>query len=190
MKLGTKSVLFGAHQFAIHPWFVAAAWWKLYGFPWDPRLWCAFFLHDIGYLGKPNMDGSEGEKHPETGARIMGWLFGSEWHDFCLYHSRFLAKQHDKPFSRLCVADKLSIYYTPAWLFLPMVRWTGEIHEYMRDAEKGKYLTMNLVTESQRAWYASVQDYLYRWAWEHRDERPDTWTPKIKQAQDQYGTWR
>lgn len=23
MKLGTKSVLFGAHQFMIHPWFVA-----------------------------------------------------------------------------------------------------------------------------------------------------------------------
>jgi hypothetical protein len=30
MKVGTKSVLFGAHQFATHPWFVAAAWWKLY----------------------------------------------------------------------------------------------------------------------------------------------------------------
>jgi hypothetical protein len=75
MKIGTKSVLFGAHAFWMHPWFVALAWWKLYGFPFDPRLWFAFFLHDIGYWGKPNMDGPEGESHPELGASIMGALF-------------------------------------------------------------------------------------------------------------------
>jgi hypothetical protein len=55
MKVGTKSVLFGAHCFLIHPFFVAAAWIKLYGFPWDPRLWIAFFVHDLGYFGKPNI---------------------------------------------------------------------------------------------------------------------------------------
>ena len=74
MRVGTKSVLFGAHQFLIHPWFVAAAWWRLYGFPWDPRLWVAFFVHDLGYLGKPNMDGPEGERHVEFGARVMHWF--------------------------------------------------------------------------------------------------------------------
>ncbi len=78
MKIGTKSVLFGAHQFLIHPWFVAAAWWKLYGFPFDPRLWVAFFVHDLGYLGKPNMDGEEGERHIELGARIMA-LFDRQY---------------------------------------------------------------------------------------------------------------
>ena len=88
MKVGTKSVLFGAHQFLIHPWFVAYSWWKLYGFPFDPRLWIAFFTHDLGYLGKPNMDGPEGEKHPYFAARLMGCLFGIEWYDFCL--KRFL----------------------------------------------------------------------------------------------------
>lgn len=77
MKVGTKSVLFGAHCWFIHPWFVALAWWKLYGFPWDPRLWVAFFVHDLGYLGKPNMDGGEGEAHVFLGAMIMGNLFGS-----------------------------------------------------------------------------------------------------------------
>lgn len=61
MKIGTRSVLYGAHCFLLHPWFVAAAWWQLYGIPWDPRLWVAFFVHDIGYVGKPNMDGVEGE---------------------------------------------------------------------------------------------------------------------------------
>lgn len=75
MQAGTKSVLFGVHQCLIHPWFVAWAWWRLYGFPWDPRLWLAFFLHDLGYWGKPNMDGPEGESHVEFGARVMGWLF-------------------------------------------------------------------------------------------------------------------
>src|SRR5271169_964683 len=79
MRIGTKSVLFGAHCFFLHPWFVAAAWWKLNGFPWDPRLWVAFFVHDIGYLGKANMDGTEGESHPEVGARIMHWWFDERW---------------------------------------------------------------------------------------------------------------
>lgn len=71
MKIGTKSVLFGAHCFFLHPFFVALAWWKLYGFPYDPRLWVAFIVHDLGYLGKPNMDGPEGETHVEFGAKIM-----------------------------------------------------------------------------------------------------------------------
>lgn len=75
MSVGTRSVLFGAHCWFIHPFFVFAGWWKLYGFPRDPRLWVAFFVHDIGYWGKINMDGREGETHPVLGARIMGWLF-------------------------------------------------------------------------------------------------------------------
>ncbi len=49
MRVGTKSVLFGAHCFFIHPFLVAFGWWALGQFPWDPRLWAAFFLHDLGY---------------------------------------------------------------------------------------------------------------------------------------------
>lgn len=75
MTVGTRSVLFGVHCFLIHPWFVAAAWWRLFGFPTDLRLWVAFFVHDLGYCGKPNMDGPEGETHVELGARIMHRLF-------------------------------------------------------------------------------------------------------------------
>lgn len=93
MKIGTKSVLFGAHCFFLHPFFVAYAWWKLYGFRSvesvrdtgqyslkDPWLWVAFLVHDLGYWGKPNMDGQEGEQHPWFGARFMyglqgAWLF-------------------------------------------------------------------------------------------------------------------
>lgn len=76
MKIGTRSILFGAHCWFIHPWFVAAAWSKLYGFPTDLRLWVAFFVHDLGYWGKPNIDGDEGESHPILGARIMSRFDG------------------------------------------------------------------------------------------------------------------
>ena len=78
MTIGTRSVLYGAHCFFIHPFFVAWAWWKLYGFPFDPRLWVAFFVHDLGYLGKPNIDGPEGIEHPDLGSRIIRWLFDWE----------------------------------------------------------------------------------------------------------------
>ena len=76
MRVGTKSVLLGVHAIWIHPFFVAWGWWKLFGFPWDFRLWLAFFLHDAGYIFCPNMDGSEGEQHVVLGGRIMGLLFG------------------------------------------------------------------------------------------------------------------
>ena len=115
MKLGTKSVLFGAHCFFIHPLFLALAWWKLYSFPFDPRLWIAFFVHDLGYLGCENMDDDKGEQHPYLGASIMKGFDRSRpdlnrgtapgdllWHDFTLYHSRFLSKRHDRLPSRLC----------------------------------------------------------------------------------------
>ena len=53
MTIGTRSVLYGAHCAVLHPWFLAVAWSKLYGFPWDVRLWASFCLHDIGYISKP-----------------------------------------------------------------------------------------------------------------------------------------
>jgi hypothetical protein len=202
MTVGTKSVLFGAHCFFIHPWFVAWAWWKLNSFPWDPRLWIAFFVHDIGYLGKPNMDGPEGESHPYVGARIMQRLFDRDrfgmgdsarykWYDFCLYHSRFLAKQNGAPVSRLCYADKLSFCLTPEWVYLPMVRLSGEIHEYMKLAKpSNEYSTMNIATSSQQVWYSDVKAYLGKWVEEHKDGRIDTWTPEQKQAQSDSGVWK
>ena len=266
MKIGTRSLLFGAHQFLIHPWFVAEAWRRLFGFPFDPRLWVLFFVHDWGYCGKPNMDGPEGEQHPYLGAQIMGALFdrgvdviagrweavededgrawrvrwslpdaedrylwvghyivgqlspgwceaaakrdaadknGSArlpfdhpaghsaplsvkrprtfWYDMALYHSRFLSKQNGKPVSRFCYADKLAIALTPAWLYLPLVRATGEIHEYMKRSEQKegqKYASMVTYSNDQRQWYENMRAYIRRWVQEHKDGREDTWTPK------------
>lgn len=189
MKIGTKSVIFGAHCFFLHPWFVAYSWAKLYGFPFDPRLWVAFFVHDLGYLGKPNMDGAEGELHPYFGAKIMGFLFGKKWFEFTLYHSRFLAKKNNAQYSKLCVADKLAIAMTPAWLYLPMVKATGEIREYMKDAERNSNGELK-VTGSEKLWYAGVQDYVRKWVAEHKEIKEDTWTPKSRQAMDENGVWR
>ena len=203
MKVGTKSVLFGAHQFLLHPLFVALAWWQLYGFPWDPRLWVAFFVHDLGYWGKPNMDGPEGEAHPWFGAALMGALFDwnipgfcsqkwpcpvcDSWAVFTLCHSRFIAKRIGLQHSRLCVADKLAGCLEPDWLYLARVIATGEIAEYMAIAahkEGGKYKNEAIAHDAgRRAWRRSVKAYLLRWVAEHRDGRADTWTPAAMESE-------
>lgn len=172
MKIGTKSLLFGVHQFAIHPWFVAWAWWRLYGFPLDPRLWVAFIIHDWGYWGKPNMDGPEGEQHPEFAARIAGRLFGPEWYYFCRYHSRFLAKLDGMPYSRLCVADKLAITLCPEWIYLPLARLSGELPEYM----EGKGARTPSQGRTPNEWYRDVRRYCGDWAITHANGHQDTWT--------------
>lgn len=216
MRIGTKSVLFGAHCFFLHPFFVAAAWRKLYGFPLDPRLWVAFFVHDLGYLGKPNMDGPEGESHPEFGARVMAVLFdkpnaicewcqrsnvinwncpqcdkcASRWHDFCLYHSRYYAKSKNAQPSRLCFADKLSFCYTPAWLYLPMVTATGEIREYLKNAQKADSGHWKPTGDDKRLWHRQLCEYMAKWVDEHKDGSVDTWTDANRHAKTESGVWK
>lgn len=229
MKTGTKSVLYGAHCFFIHPFFVALAWWKIFGFPWDLRLWVAFFVHDLGYVGKSEMDSEEGELHPYFGAWVMslfdywtapqewehfdfqhgqhgnpcrvgkakfneyrrsGWnlfcMFNSltvlerpvpYWHDFTLHHSRFLAKRNDRPFSKLCVADKLAVALEPWWLYLPRVIATGEIREYMdlHNDPASKYGNEcgGNPTTSRREWCVRMQGFCRRWAMDRMSEHAE-----------------
>ena len=196
MKIGTKSVLFGAHCFFMHPFILAFAWWKLYGFPWDLRLWVAFFVHDLGYWGKPNMDGEEGELHPYLGANIMGYLFDKRgilstghWYYFTLYHSRFLAKKEGGNYSRLCVADKLAIALTPNCIYLPMVNWTGEINEYMKDAAKNSNHAVS-GDNGQKAWINGVKDYVRKWVIEHKDLKEDNWTVSDRSEFDKNGVYK
>ena len=170
MKVGTKSVLFGAHQFLLHPPLVFIGWWVLYGFPWDPRLWVCFVLHDLGYWGKPNMDGPEGERHVIWAAAVIGRWFGRTWGDECMYHSRFWSQLHRRHPSNLCYADKLAIVYMPWWIFLPLAMLTGEIHEYRALARNGKYQDMHPDRATAREWYQEVQQYLSEWV-RHRSYR-------------------
>ena len=160
MRVGTKSVLFGVHAFWWHPLTVLIAWHKLFGFA---NFWqlIAIFCHDLGYWGKPNMDGPEGETHPEGGARItlnvvyflsywfrrlrgedhiQAQLYGSEDASgamvFSLLHSRYYAFKLEEIPSNLCWADKLCVWYDPKWWYLLRAKLSGEIKEYRRNAAK------------------------------------------------------
>src|SRR5262249_10087024 len=108
MTVGTRTVLFGPHAFWLHPFCLATAWRRSYPSLWGARLWVAFFVHDLGYIGSPNMDGPEGERHVELGARIMRAFFGDSWGNFTAAHSRYWAKRNGRRVSKLCVADKLA----------------------------------------------------------------------------------
>lgn len=176
LPIGTRSLLFGAHCFWLHPWFVLAAWVKLYGWrsvSWPLLLACV--VHDWGYWKLPNMDGPEGELHPYRGASIVSkqvYVFGGSFEDaqrwfyFTLYHSRFLAKRNNKSFSRLCVADKFSSALTPAWLYVPMCMATGEIWEYMDSCECPHH--------DPWKWYAELRSFMTSWVEQHRDEQPES----------------
>lgn len=167
MKIGTKSLMFGAHCIFIHPLLVAAAWWRLYGFPSDPRLWLAFIVHDWGYWGKSNMDGPEGETHVEAGARIMARLFGPAWGDFTRYHSRYYARKDGVAPSRLCYADKLSLCFEWDWCYLLRVCLTGEIREYRAHAARGgKYAKDSYLSgagSSRWEWLRTVKRFMLRY---------------------------
>src|SRR5215469_542220 len=175
MRVGTKSILFGVHNFVVHLPLVGIAWWKLYGFPRDPRLWFAFLLHDAGYFGKRSMEGPEGERHVELGARMMRRLFGPQWSDFCRRHSRFYARARGLTISKLCVADKLAFVLTPAWLYLPLARASGELWEYMersRNCQAGdEHFTdekwAGVTSTDPRRWLRGLQSYTHRWVQKH-----------------------
>lgn len=134
MKLGTKSLLFGVHQFLWHPVTVWRAWRELYGVRPSWRECVCIFLHDWGYWGCETMDGFDGARHPRRGARIAGWLFGFDFYLLVLLHSRTYAAELGKAPSKLCWADKLSMAYEPQWFYLLRARWTGELAEYRAHA--------------------------------------------------------
>jgi hypothetical protein len=176
MKVGTKSVVFGVHAILVHPFFVAWAWSRLYGFPWDPRLWVSFLVHDLGYIGKADMEGPEGQQHVVLGGRIMGWLFGPGWRDFTLRHSRHWAESVDERYSKLCLADKLAFVLTPAWLYIPMARFSGELREYMRVSSErqlggrvSNFELSLLKSRDPRVWLEGLKLYTRRWIEQHRD---------------------
>ena len=119
------------------------------------------------------MDGPEGETHPEWAGRVMERLFGPEWGDMCRCHSRSAAAKLGKPVSKLGVADKFCWAITPAWVFLPLVRLTGEWREYVATAKAGgKFHGLNRDDSNGLAdWYQSVQEYLAGWVKQHQSTK-------------------
>lgn len=165
MKIGTKSLLFGVHQFAIHPIMVTWAWWIIYRrFPCLYELF-AIVTHDWGYWGSSNMDGTDGKEHPERIAQWWRCNGGAKRSMFCWNiadeiagHSRFHVAKYGGSLSRLFRADKLAVVLYPRWLYLLLANLSGEIHEYMEIARKDTKYTVD--TETQTRWLLSVQVYM------------------------------
>jgi len=215
MTVGTRSILFGVHQFLLHPLLLARAWYTLYGWRTvtdryvgkvslrDWRLWVTFFVHDLGYWGKPNMDGDEGELHPNLGGDFMERWHGWQWGQFSRYHSRFLAKRDGAQPSLLCAADKLVITMYPDALYLRLANWSGEIDEYMRlNTSRGNYgdpdrkLKRMFTRADQLEWLRDVKTYIAGWVAEHKDGKDDSWTAvhgdntEPRTAVGRSGVWR
>lgn len=163
--VGTRSLLFGVHQIFWHPLTVYLAWWKLYGRPsWKESV--CIFIHDWGYWGKVDIDGEHGQNHPELGARIAGYLFGKEYHDLVLYHSRTYAKKNGVKPSLLCWPDKLSISVDPKSFYLFRARISGELKEYMEKARK--YHGMHMTDDE---WYDWLRYHLREAAYQEAGDK-------------------
>jgi hypothetical protein len=140
LPVGTRSLLWGVHQVLWHPVVVTLAW-KQYHGRWPSWRECVCILiHDWGYWGCRSMDGEDGERHPELGARIAGRLLGQEYHDLALLHSRHYAAAAAVEPSALCWPDKLAQACEPVWWYLLRARASGELREYRREcAELGLF---------------------------------------------------
>lgn len=181
MKVGTKSLLFGVHQFLYHPWTVARAWRRLY------RRWPTFeeaiciFCHDLGYGGKPNMDGPEGRSHPELGADIAaelvylwrelrghpeevcdsGYLWA--WH-LTINHSTHSANARGQHTSMLYLADKASILCEYRWFYLLRARLSGELTEYIANSPIEAEITC---VNQPRCWFRYYSDRVRQQVFRH-----------------------
>ena len=165
VKTGTKSVIYGGHQFLIHPFTVLLAYIELYGFPNWKVLVC-IFIHDLGYLGVNDMEGKQGELHPMFGAKTAHKYLdrGHElyYYNFCLYHSRTLAYIHNTTPSLLCWADKLSIKYERWWTYLPRAVLSGEAKEYRQIAINSKLIPNDM---GYIEWFKWAQERMVRKAY-------------------------
>ena len=57
----------------------------------------------------------------------------------------------------------MAIIITPSWLYIPFANLSGEIYEYMKLADEGKYKTMNCGGRDQKKWLSEVKSYLVKW---------------------------
>lgn len=165
LPVGTKSLLIGVHQFAWHPITVWMAWRWLYRKRPSWRECVCIVIHDWGYWGCANMDGVEGEKHPYFGARIAFFLFGAEYEQLCLWHSRYLAKSCGREPSKLCWADKASMIFDPQTFYLDRARLTGELSEYRHNAARRGFIPLSA---SDIAWHDKLVAHLIALAQEQK----------------------
>ena len=137
--IGTRSVLFGVHQFIIHPLLVTLAWRKCYRrFPnWVEFV--AICVHDLGYAGCGDLDGHEGLLHPIRGAALAARIAGPDAGRLALWHSNSFSKLCGHPVSALYLPDKVSVLMEPRWCYLLRGLLSGEVWEYIRTNAPPEY---------------------------------------------------
>lgn len=183
MKLGTKSLLWGAHQFILHPIFVFIAWRKFYrpnptdkGITRKPpglagRI-LASIVHDWGYWGCPTMDGPCGDQHSVWGANLVYRLTRSQWwYEEVLCHSRFFAKRMGMIPSNFCWVDKWATASMPSCLWATLAWLSGEGYEYLENpmyeihvpGEARTWTNLRRFHERLRDWTRTT---LNRYGWE------------------------
>lgn len=198
MKIGTRSLLFGVHQFIYHPITVGLAWHKCYKrWPlwWE---WIAIFCHDLGYWGKPNMDGEEGQSHPEFGADIaarivfrvarlwMGFEYAADLsnttHSLSLYHSTHYVQKFGVKVSALYLPDKMSVLFEPKWFYLLRGRLSGEIAEYVTNAPPIASNGEQTIWRRAGQWFDWYRDKIAE-KWRVFSQSPERWAmvPKLDQ---------
>ena len=155
MKLGTKTLLFGGHQFLIHPILVTVAWVKLYrSFPNWKELLC-IFIHDWGYWGMIDLKDASGDMHPRYAAKLAGKWLGKEWEDFILGHSSFYIAREGIEKSKLLAPDKYWHCLIPLWFYKLLTVPSGEFKHY-RELDHARQVADR--TASDEVWWENIQD--------------------------------
>lgn len=121
MTSGTKSFLFGCHQFILHPLFVTIAWKKYYKkFP-NWREFICILIHDIGVFGINYLNEGEKDGHWIRGAQLSYKLFG--WWGFYLVAGHTDEGVKEKSYrSSMFIPDKISFLYAPM-IWLKWCQW-------------------------------------------------------------------
>lgn len=155
---GKLSLLFGVHQFFIHPLLVLFAWIELYRLPNFKELIC-IIIHDWGLWFCKNLDDAKGENHPFFGAGIAVKLLdrypNTKYRDLCMLHSRHLSKTLGFKPSKLCYADKLSLKYEWYWFYILRAKISGEIKEYRQLAHLNNTVDKK---QTNKEWFDFVRN--------------------------------
>lgn len=154
MTVGTKSLLIGAH-WPPHMLMVVLAWKWLYGTWPSLKEMAAIAIHDIGYVGCKDMDGEQGNDHPELGAKIADHFLGVKYGDLIRGHSKGYARSKGYELSKLYGPDKLSHAFEPLWLYPIRTRLTSELRQY-------RYTNHGVVrqddpTVSDKEWFRAIR---------------------------------
>ncbi len=160
MKQGTKSILFGCHQFIWHPLFVIIGW-TLYHNRF-PKFWelICIIVHDWGIWGINYLDDPKNKlDHPRFGANIAekylgkkAWqLIGGHSLEFINSFNKFLASTsplacEDKTLPWLKISD---LFYADkySWLLIPnfILSWQYYIEKF-RLSENNKIVRDMAIT--------------------------------------------